>query len=208
MEKTPNKILKHLKIKGEQTASALAKAFNMTNEGMRLHLLKLEETGMVVAESRSKGVGRPSILYRISEEGNALFPDNHARLTVQLLESVQEALGAEALNLMLEAKRKSDFERYREALANASDEEEKLTLFTEMRSSEGYMAELMHNENEWIFIENHCPICTAAKFCDGFCKVEIENIRALLGDSIQVEREDHALRGDRRCSYRIASQGK
>jgi len=208
MEKTPEKILKHLKMKGPQTVSAMAKNFDMTNEGMRLHVLKLEESGLVTSESQTKGVGRPILLYRVSEEGNKRFSDNHAPLAVQLMESVQELLGTEFLDLMLETKRKNDFERYQKALAEALDEEEKLSIFTEMRSSEGYMAELERDKDGWVFIENHCPICTAASYCDGFCKLEIENIRTLLGEKLNVEREDHVVRGDRRCTYRIKFQGR
>jgi predicted ArsR family transcriptional regulator len=201
--KTSDRLLEYIKLNGPQAVNDLAKTFGMTNEGMRLQVLKLEEMGLIESESHSKGVGRPTILYQISAKGNHRFTDNHAKLTVQLLESVQELFGKESLELMMETKRKYDFERYEKALAQASDIETKLNLFTELRDKEGYMTKLEQDNEGWTFIENHCPICNAANHYDGFCRSEIENIRRLLGEKVEVERKDHSISGDRRCSYRI-----
>jgi predicted ArsR family transcriptional regulator len=201
--KTPEKILMYLKMNGSQSASELAKTFDMTVEGMRLHLLKLEESGLIQSESRTKGVGRPTILYGLTQEGSRQFPDNHPTLSVQLLESVQRILGQDALQLLLEAKRENDFERYNKEMEEAVTTEERLLLLTEIRNREGYMTKLEKNEEGWLFIENNCPICSAARQCDGFCRSEIENIRKLLGEKREVERQDHTIQGDRRCTYRI-----
>lgn len=203
-----DKILMYLKMNGPQTAISLSKQFDMTSEGMRLHLLKMEESGLVESESLAKGVGRPTLMYAVGKKAIDRFPDNHGTLSVQLLETVQELLGKEVLELIMDAKRKNDFERYEKALVKASSTDEKLSLFSDMRNKEGYMTQLEQSDRGWLFIENHCPICSAARKCDGFCHSEIENIRKLLGDTIQVEREDHTVKGDRRCSYRIAPQDK
>jgi predicted ArsR family transcriptional regulator len=73
----------------------------------------------------------------------------------------------------------------------------------ELRSAEGYMAEVAWDEDEncWLLRENHCPICAAASHCQGFCRTELELFRRVL--HAEVEREDHILLGARRCSYRI-----
>jgi predicted ArsR family transcriptional regulator len=203
-----DKILMYLKMNGQQTAISLSKQFDMTSEGMRLHLLKMEESGLVESESVTKGVGRPTLMYAVGKNAINRFPDNHGPLSVQLLETVQELLGKEVLELIMDAKRRNDFERYEKALGKASSTDEKLSLFSEMRNKEGYMTQLEQSDRGWLFIENHCPICSAAHKCDGFCHSEIENIRKLLGETIQVEREDHSLKGNRRCSYRIEPQAK
>ncbi|HET9571253.1 MAG TPA: metalloregulator ArsR/SmtB family transcription factor [Bacteroidales bacterium] len=201
--KTPQKILRHLKMNGPTTASVLANVFEMTSEGMRLHLLKLEERGLVQSERMNKGVGRPTIVYRLTSNSGIQFPDNHANLTVQILESVQRILGAEALQLLVEDKKSKDFQRYEKALENAETVEEKLERLTDIRNKEGYMAEWSKVENEWVFVENNCPICKAAVQCDGFCRAEIENIQKLLGEKLKIERNDHTVEGSRRCSYVI-----
>jgi predicted ArsR family transcriptional regulator len=188
---------------GPMTASVLAKDFEMTSEGMRLHLLKLEESGLVRSESQTKGVGRPTILYSLTSMSGKQFPDNHANLTVQILESVQRILGSDALQKLVDDKKAKDFQRYEKALENAITLDEKLERLTDIRNKEGYMAEWSKEGNEWFFFENNCPICKAAAQCDGFCRAEIENIQRLLGEKLDIERTDHTVEGDRRCTYVI-----
>lgn len=203
VNKTPEKILNHLKKNGSMTAAVLAKDFGMTSEGMRLHLLKLEEQGFVQSESRTKGVGRPTILYSLTALSGKQFPDNHANLTVQLLESVQRLLGSDALQLLVDDKKLKDFQRYEKALENATSLDEKLELLTEIRVREGYMAEWSKEDDYWLFVNNNCPICKAAVQCNGFCKGELENIQKLLGEKLHIERTDHTVKGNRRCTYVI-----
>jgi predicted ArsR family transcriptional regulator len=201
--KTPEKILKHLKMNGTMTAAVLAKDFGMTSEGMRLHLLKLEENGLVQSESRSKGVGRPTILYSLTALSGKQFPDNHANLTVQLLESVQRILGSEALQLLVDDKKIKDYQRYEKAIEKGVTLDEKLELLTDIRNREGYMAEWFKVGDEWHFINNNCPICKAAVQCNNFCMAEIENFQKLLGDKLQIKRTEHSAGGNRRCTYVI-----
>lgn len=54
-----------------------------------------------------------------------------------------------------------------------------------------------------LLVENHCPICTAARVCQGFCRSELEVFRDVLGPEVEVERVEHVLAGGRRCAYRI-----
>ena len=55
----------------------------------------------------------------------------------------------------------------------------------------------------FLLVENHCPVCAAARACQGLCRSELQIFRdALPGCS--VERVDHILAGARRCAYRIA----
>jgi len=201
--KTQDNILFHLKMNGSQTAQALATTFSMTGEGMRLHLIKLEEEGYVTSSAMVKGVGRPTLHYALTEKSHKRFPDNHANLAVQLLTNIRNLLGQEALDTVIKAKQKTDYLRYTEVLKNAPTTQEKLERLADTRTREGYMAELQPMDNGWLFIENHCPICTAATACNGFCQSEIDTIRRLLGEKITVNRDDHAAHGERRCTYRI-----
>ena len=55
----------------------------------------------------------------------------------------------------------------------------------------------------YLLSENHCPICVAAKACQGLCRSELALFRAALGPGVEVERQEHILAGARRCAYRI-----
>jgi len=51
-----------------------------------------------------------------------------------------------------------------------------------------------------------CPICEAARACTGLCQQELELFRATLGRGVRVLREDHILKGARRCAYRVSAK--
>jgi len=62
---------------------------------------------------------------------------------------------------------------------------------------------LLEVEEGYWFIENHCPICAAARRCQNFCRSELQLFQSLFAEQASVTREDYILDGARRCSYRI-----
>jgi len=73
-----------------------------------------------------------------------------------------------------------------------------------LRREQGYMAECVRRVDGSILLrENHCPICVAAKTCQGLCREELGLFRALVGTRAQVERTDHILAGASRRAYVI-----
>ena len=82
----------------------------------------------------------------------------------------------------------------------------RLQQLAKVRTEEGYMAEVNPaGPHAFLFVENHCPICAAATVCQGFCAIELDLFRAVLGPDVSVEREEHIISGDRRCAYRITA---
>src|ERR1700737_5202139 len=64
----------------------------------------------------------------------------------------------------------------------------------------------MQGDGSFLLIENHCPICAAAKTCQGFCRSELELFRAAFGTEALVMRQEHLLSNGRRCVYRVTSR--
>lgn len=202
-----DRILLFLKMRGSQPAFVIAKEFGMSNEGARLHLVRLMEEDFVKPAHVSKGVGRPAILYSLTGKGHARFPDSHTELTVQLLTSVRTTLGQEALDQLIGAREKVTLLRYTEAMKDLNGLEEKLNLLVQIRVREGYMAEWEKQQNSYLLIENHCPICAAATECPEFCQSELQNFQQLFGSQVRIERDDHIIKGSRRCAYKITTRG-
>ena len=198
-------ILTQIKMKGEVTAAWLANKFEMTKEGARQHLLKLENKSLVKTISKSEGVGRPFTYYSLTEKGNTYFPDAHAQVTVELLQSVKQLLGENALDLLVTDREKQTYDRYQAFLGETQSLEERLDKLVELRSGEGYMAEWNKDEGAYYLVENHCPICAAATECQGFCRAELTNFRELIGKSYKIERVKHIIKDDHRCVYKIIS---
>ena len=83
----------------------------------------------------------------------------------------------------------------------------KLDVLARIRNAEGYLAEVRREPEtgEWLFVENHCPICAAARLCTGLCREELALFHRVLGRNVRVERLSHILTGAGRCAYRVTT---
>lgn len=201
---TRETILTALKRGGETRADDLAEPLGLTAMAVRQHLYQLQEEGAVSCISKPMGRGRPAKLWILTPKADIYFQDAHRDLSLDLIDSIRAVMGEEALEQLVEHRADKQLIQYREAVANATDLKEKLSLLAQIRSQEGYMADVAENEDGSLsLIENHCPICEAAKACSGLCSKELSVFKSLLEDDAVVEREEHQLSGARRCSYRI-----
>ena len=192
-DRAADRIMFQLKTRGPQTIGDLGAHFSMTGEAARQHLAKLADAGLVEPEDRRQGRGRPRRYWMLTESGHARFPDNHAQLTVELLQSVRELFGEAGLSRLIDKRRSESLHAYSAETGKADSFADKLDRLTAMREREGY----------FLLIENHCPICAAAAECQGICRAELELFQDVLGPDCMVERTDHILAGARRCAYRI-----
>lgn len=189
------------------TGPELASEFQLTPEAIRQHLNGLAEHGLVSSTPRTTtGAGRPPVEWSLTEVALDLFPDRHADLTVSLIESIGSALGDDGLAAVIAHRTADQMKHYRRRLHGVED---KLAALAELRTSEGYMAEVADapDGDGRMLVEHHCPICDAARVCQGLCQGELELFRESLGRSFTVIREQHLLSGDERCVYRIRPVG-
>ena len=195
-----------LKTKGAQPVRNIAQEMDITTEGARFHLLKLEKKELVQAQTKAEGRGRPKKIWSLTDKGNARFPDTHSLLTVQLIQNVEEELGEDSLDKLIDAHEQNILQRYSKEIDESDPLEGKIQKLCDIRSREGYMAEYKREDDAWLLIENHCPICMAAETCQGFCRSELNIFQEVLGDDIEVERVEHIIKGARRCCYRITEK--
>ena len=204
MKTAGDAILFQLKSLGEAQAETLARRLRISVQAVRQRLERLVAENLVTYSDRAQGRGRPRRLWSLAPGAASLFPDTHAQLTVDLIGTIRNELGETALARLLERRREQINAFYRKRLAGEPDIARKLTALADMRSAEGYMARLETLADEgFLLVEDHCPICAAAMTCQGFCSIELQVFRNLLGPGWHIEREDHLLTGARRCSYRI-----
>ena len=79
-----------------------------------------------------------------------------------------------------------------------------MSRLAQLRAAEGYMARVEEDGQDWLLIEDHCPICAAAQSCQGFCRSELQLFQEVMGREAVVRREEHLLAGARRCVYRVS----
>lgn len=176
----------------------------MTTMGVRQHLTQLEEAGLVEpTEPTSTPRGRPVKLWQLTAGGHGRFPDAHAQVTSDLIASVRDLLGDAALDRVIDERTRQSLVSYLSRIKHHTSIEDKLRALAEVRTEEGYMAEVEVEDTCLRLIENHCPICIAAQSCQGFCRSELEVFQQLFEGDATVDREDYLLDGARRCSYRV-----
>jgi len=195
-----------LKTRGPQSIAVIARAMDVTAEAVRQQMTRLHADGLVDAESRSAGRGRPTQIWFLTAAGHGRFPDTHAEMTVQMIAAVRQVFGDEGIDKLVQVRENAMLNVYQQAMQDAPDLKARLERLVDVRSAEGYMAELREDDAGFVFIENHCPICSAAKACMGFCRSELELFRKVLGQGVQVDREEHILAGARRCAYRVSER--
>ncbi|MFC2954057.1 helix-turn-helix transcriptional regulator [Marinicaulis aureus] len=196
-------ILDMLKREGELCASDIGPALSLTPMAARLQLYALEEEGLVEPRSQAKGRGRPVKYWSLTAASARVFPDAHQSLAVEMIQSVEELFGAEGLQKFIKKHGDMQREAYGEKLSGAKTLGERVKKLAKARSDEGYMAEAKKDGRDWLLIENHCPICSAAKVCTGLCAGELKVFSDVLGKGATVTREEHILAGARRCAYRV-----
>lgn len=203
-----DRLLMALKMRGPQTSAVLGAQLGITGEAARQQLLRLEEQGFVVSHSEVRGVGRPVAIWRLTEAAEARFPDAHAQLTVDLIGAIRTELGQSAVDTIIGARERDTRTAYAQAMAGSTSIEERIATLAELRTREGYMAEWSAlDDGSYVLAENHCPICAAAATCQEFCRAELNVFRDVLGAGVRVEREEHIVKGARRCAYRITPRG-
>lgn len=206
MNPTADHILHLLKKNGAQTADMLGEALAMTSMGARRHLDALSSAGLVDSYSQIEGVGRPRKFWQLSQRGHARFPDAHADLTVKMIGDVRRVFGEEGLERLISERERDMRLGYEKAMEDRKTLAERVAALAELRAREGYMARVEQDGEDFLLIEDHCPICAAATACQGFCRSELSIFRMVLGPDAQVERADYLLDGGRRCSYRIRAK--
>lgn len=173
---------------------------------VRQHLAALSEAGLVVHDDQRGAVGRPKRIWSVADTpaAQARFPDSHAELTLGLLEATRRAFGADGVDRILDARREAQVEAYLARIPSGASLADRVAALTRIRSDEGYLAEWSRQEDDsFLLVENHCPICAAARHCSGICRTERELFERVLGTGTRVERQEHILSGARRCAYRI-----
>lgn len=199
---TSERLLYLLKTRGPLQSAEAGEILGMTAEAARQQLTKLASAGLVETYSQSQEVGRPSQFWALTEAGHNRFPDTHSMLTVQLLDTVRQTFGEEAIDRLIDLREQTSRENYLRELKGEVNLRERVARLALLRSQEGYMADYEElADGTLLFIENHCPICAAAAACQGFCRAELKLFREVLG--AKVERVEHVLNGARRCAYAI-----
>jgi predicted ArsR family transcriptional regulator len=199
-------VLSLIKREGPVSADSLAEKLSLTAMAVRQHLAALAADGLAEFAEEARPRGRPVQLWSATVNANPYFADSHSALASDLILQMKKAFGDEGMDRILQLRTAEQEKTYRAQTDTKQTLKAKLDALAKIRSAEGYMAEVRKDEDgNWLFVENHCPVCAAARLCTGLCREELALFHRVLGTDIRVERLTHIVAGAGRCAYRVTS---
>ena len=200
MQATRKQIVDYLRRHGRATVKELDTHLGLTSTGVRQHLTVLEREGLVDAQEERGHVGRPALVYRLTDEGDALYPKSYDQLANILLEEVREVAGGQALQTLLRRTATRFADPYRARLEGRSLAE-RVQETSKIIQERGSLSEAVQDGDDWLIKQYTCPFPKVAEENSCVCALDVEFVRQLVGADARLSTS--LLRGDDCCTYRI-----
>jgi predicted ArsR family transcriptional regulator len=202
-ESTRGQIVTLLRRSG-RTVEDLARALDLTDNGVRAHLAILERDSIVRQRGsvrRSSGGGKPAYVYQLTQEAEDLFPKAYEPALRRLLDVLSDQLGPEESEALLRSVGRRLAEEHS---TRADGAHTRLESAVEVLNELGGLAELEERDGAVVIRGYSCPLAGVTPDHPEVCRMAETLIAELAGVPVH-ERCD---RGERpRCCFEIASAG-
>jgi predicted ArsR family transcriptional regulator len=202
-ESTRGQIVTLLRRSG-RTVEDLARALDLTNNGVRPHLTILERDGLVRQRGsvrRSSGGGKPAYVYELTEEAEDLFPKAYAPVLGRLLDVLAERLGLEESEALLRSVGRRLAEEHS---TRADGAHARLESAVEVLNELGGLVELEEHDGGFVIRGYSCPLAGVTPEHPEVCRMAETLIAELAGVPVH-ERCDRVERP--RCCFEVAAAG-
>jgi DeoR family suf operon transcriptional repressor len=200
MKSTRERILTTLASQPRSTINELAEAVGINAISVRHHLTSLEAERLVTADEERHGVGRPRLVYFLTEKGLERFPTRYLRLTNLLLDQMKESLPSTTVTGIF-TQMASDMADSAMQKARFLNTEGKLDLVKDLLAQEGFQVEWEKLGDQYQIHEITCPYYHIGQSHPEVCSVDQTVISKIL--SIPAEKIKCVLHGDAHCTYII-----
>ena len=179
------------------SVNELGQRLKLSYMGIKQHCDELERTGYVDTWRRPKPVGRPEMVYRLTEKAHVFYPSGANAMTIELLHAANRLYGHLAGEKLLYSVFTAKTTDYIRKMRGNGVLEQAETL-AKIRNQEGYMSEIA-TDGRVAIVEYHSPIFDLLEAFPLVRRLEREMIERILGT--QVEREEEVASGLYRCSF-------
>ena len=196
-------ILLELKRSQPRTATELGAKLGVSANAIRHHLKELVTESLITYGREQRGVGAPTYAYRLSPDGEAIFPKRYEETLTELLGRVAQKDGRGAV-VELFADHYAALARKLAAELGDAPPAERIAAVARLMSDAGYMAEWQPGTASGTFLlaEHNCAIRAVAERFPEACAAERRFLRAALGAA--VERRSHIVAGCNACEYTVS----
>lgn len=198
MKSTRDRILQTILRQPRRTINELAEAVSINPISVRHHLTNLQMEGLVSAEEERHGVGRPRLVYALTEEGMEKFPTRYLRLTTRLLAQMKESMPGPVISQLFSQMAEDLANEYSERMSGLSMEE-RLDFVKEMLGEEGFTVEWEKKGNQYQIHEITCPYYQIGVAHPEVCTVDQALISKML--AVPASKIECILSGGTHCTY-------
>jgi DeoR family transcriptional regulator, suf operon transcriptional repressor len=198
MKSTKDKILQTLLRHPKVTINELAEAVEINPISVRHHLTNLQMEGLIEAAEVRHGVGRPRLVYSLTQDGMERFPTKYLRLTTRLLTQMKETMPAPVVAKLFNQIAEDLASEYSSQIQGLSMEE-RLEFVKELLAQEGFTVEWEKKGSEYQIHEISCPYYQIGIAHPEVCTVDqtlISKMLALPANKVQC-----ILDGGSHCTY-------
>ena len=204
MQATRQDILDYLRRHAEATVKELGEHLGLTATGIRQHLTVLERDGLVEAREERGHVGRPALVYRLTPDGDGLYPKKYDELANALIEEARHLLGPDALQQLMKNVAARFSAQYLPRL-EGQPAVERLEMVAQIIQERGNVVAQSVWSGDDLLIEKHtCEFWNVATKNSAVCALDVEFVRQLAGQDARLSTS--LLRGDDCCTFRIRSR--
>jgi predicted ArsR family transcriptional regulator len=200
-ESTRGQIVTLLRRSG-RTVEDLARALDLTDNGVRAHLAILERDGIVRQRGsvrRSSGGGKPAYIYELTEEAEDLFPKAYEPVLSRLLDVLSNRVGSEESEELLKSVGRRLAEEHS---VRTNDAHARLESAVEIFNELGGLAELQERDGTLVIRGYSCPLAGVTPDHPEVCRMAETLITELAGVPVY----EHCDRGERpRCCFEVAT---
>ncbi|HEY6711192.1 MAG TPA: helix-turn-helix domain-containing protein [Rubrobacter sp.] len=190
--------------RSNRTVEDLARALDLTDNGVRAHLAVLERDGIVRQRGslrRTSGGGKPAYVYELTQEGEELFPKAYEPTLGRLLDVLSERLGPQESEALLRSVGRRLAEEHS---TRADGGHARLKTAVEVLNELGGLAELEERDGALVIRGYSCPLGGVTPEHPEVCRMAEALVAEVAGVSVQ----EHCERGERpRCCFEVASAG-
>lgn len=204
MNSTRDKILRTLLSKPRSTINDLAEAVGINPISVRHHLTNLQMEGLVEGQEERHGVGRPRLVYILTDEGMERFPTRYLRLTTRLLTQMKETMPGPMVSKLFGQIAEDLASEYASDMKNLSMEE-RLDFVKEMLAQEGFTVEWEKKDGNYEIHEISCPYYQIGVAHPEVCTVDQTLISKML--ALPVSKVQCILDGGTHCTYVVQPVG-
>jgi len=200
MKSTRDKILQTLLEKPRSTINALAEAVGINPISVRHHLTNLQMEGLVEGQEERHGVGRPRLVYVLTDEGMERFPTRYMQLTTRLLSQMKGSMPGPVVANLFNQIAEDLASQYSGDVKNMSIEE-RLDLVKEILGHEGFNVQWEKKDGQYEIHEISCPYYQIGTAHPEVCSVDQTLISKML--ALPVNKVQCILSGAAQCIYVI-----